>query len=82
MHWFSGEQYRGEAAQNGFDRGNGRKPEDAEVGWLAALGICSDAGFERGLLMVDGFWIVQYEGVRGNEGGVLFFVKGRRMQTS
>jgi hypothetical protein len=27
--------------------------------------------------MVEGFWIVQYEGVQGNGGGVVFFIKGR-----
>ncbi len=27
--------------------------------------------------MVEGFWIVQYEGVQGNGGGVVFFLKGR-----
>jgi T3SS negative regulator,GrlR len=27
--------------------------------------------------MVEGFWIVQYEGVQGNGGGVVFFTKGR-----
>ena len=27
--------------------------------------------------MVEGFWIVQFEGVQGNGGGVVFFVKGR-----
>ena len=26
--------------------------------------------------MVEGFWIVQFEGVQGNGGGVVFFVKG------
>jgi hypothetical protein len=26
--------------------------------------------------MVEGFWIVQYEGVRGNGGGVAVFMKG------
>lgn len=26
--------------------------------------------------MVEGFWIVQYEGVQGNGGGVIFFLKG------
>ncbi|MGA8538406.1 MAG: GrlR family regulatory protein [Terriglobales bacterium] len=27
--------------------------------------------------MVEGFWIVQYEGVHGNGGGVVIFMKGR-----
>jgi hypothetical protein len=27
--------------------------------------------------MVEGFWIVQFEGVQGNGGGVVFFVKGQ-----
>ena len=27
--------------------------------------------------MVDGFWIVQYEGMQGNGGGVVMFTKGR-----
>ncbi len=27
--------------------------------------------------MVEGFWIVQFEGVQGNGGGVVFFLKGR-----
>ena len=27
--------------------------------------------------MVDGFWIVQYEGMKGNGGGVVMFIKGR-----
>ena len=27
--------------------------------------------------MVEGFWIVQYEGVQGNGGGVVVFMKGR-----
>lgn len=27
--------------------------------------------------MVEGFWIVQFEGVQGNGGGVVFFTKGR-----
>jgi hypothetical protein len=27
--------------------------------------------------MVEGFWIVQFEGVQGNGGGVVFFIKGR-----
>jgi hypothetical protein len=27
--------------------------------------------------MVEGFWIVQYEGVQGNGGGVIVFMKGR-----
>jgi hypothetical protein len=27
--------------------------------------------------MVEGFWIVQYEGVQGNGGGVAIFMKGR-----
>lgn len=27
--------------------------------------------------MIDGFWIVQYEGMRGNGGGVVVFTKGR-----
>jgi hypothetical protein len=27
--------------------------------------------------MVQGFWIVQYEGVQGNGGGVVFFIKGK-----
>jgi hypothetical protein len=27
--------------------------------------------------MVEGFWIVQYEGVQGNGGGVAVFMKGR-----
>ena len=27
--------------------------------------------------MVEGFWIVQYEGVAGNGGGVAVFIKGR-----
>ncbi|HXJ93076.1 MAG TPA: GrlR family regulatory protein [Terriglobia bacterium] len=26
--------------------------------------------------MVEGFWIVQYEGVQGNGGGVVIFLKG------
>ena len=26
--------------------------------------------------MVEGFWIVQYEGVQGNGGGVVIFMKG------
>jgi hypothetical protein len=26
--------------------------------------------------MVEGFWIVQYEGVQGNGGGVAVFMKG------
>ena len=26
--------------------------------------------------MVEGFWIVQYEGINGNGGGVVFFMKG------
>jgi T3SS negative regulator,GrlR len=27
--------------------------------------------------MVEGFWIVQFEGVQGNGGGVVLFIKGR-----
>jgi len=27
--------------------------------------------------MVEGFWIVQYEGIRGNGGGVIIFTKGQ-----
>lgn len=27
--------------------------------------------------MVEGFWIVQFEGAQGNGGGVVFFIKGR-----
>ncbi len=27
--------------------------------------------------MVEGFWIVQFEGVQGNGGGVVVFLKGR-----
>jgi hypothetical protein len=27
--------------------------------------------------MVEGFWIVQYEGMQGNGGGVVMFIKGR-----
>ncbi len=27
--------------------------------------------------MVDGFWIVQYEGMKGNGGGVAVFIKGK-----
>lgn len=27
--------------------------------------------------MVEGFWIVQYEGIQGNGGGVVLFLKGR-----
>ncbi len=27
--------------------------------------------------MVEGFWIVQYEGVAGNGGGVVLFMRGR-----
>jgi hypothetical protein len=27
--------------------------------------------------MVEGFWIVQFEGVQGNGGGVVFFIKGK-----
>lgn len=27
--------------------------------------------------MVDGFWVVQYEGMKGNGGGVVVFIKGR-----
>lgn len=27
--------------------------------------------------MVEGFWIVQYEGMRGNGGGVAMFIKGK-----
>jgi hypothetical protein len=27
--------------------------------------------------MVDGFWIVQYEGMQGNGGGVVMFIKGK-----
>jgi len=27
--------------------------------------------------MVEGFWIVQFEGVQGNGGGVVFFLKGK-----
>jgi len=27
--------------------------------------------------MVEGFWIVQFEGVQGNGGGVVFFLKGQ-----
>lgn len=26
--------------------------------------------------MIEGFWIVQYEGMRGNGGGVAMFIKG------
>ena len=26
--------------------------------------------------MIEGFWIVQYEGVKGNGGGVAVFMKG------
>jgi hypothetical protein len=28
-------------------------------------------------IMVDGFWIVQYEGMQGNGGGVVVFTKGK-----
>jgi hypothetical protein len=28
-------------------------------------------------IMVEGFWIVQYEGIQGNGGGVVVFMKGR-----
>ena len=27
--------------------------------------------------MVDGFWIIQYEGMQGNGGGVVLFTKGK-----
>ena len=27
--------------------------------------------------MIEGFWIVQYEGMRGNGGGVAMFIKGQ-----
>jgi len=27
--------------------------------------------------MVEGFWIVQYEGIQGGGGGVVMFIKGR-----
>ncbi len=27
--------------------------------------------------MVEGFWIVQYEGMQGNGGGVVMFIKGK-----
>lgn len=27
--------------------------------------------------MIEGFWIVQYEGLQGNGGGVVMFIKGR-----
>ena len=27
--------------------------------------------------MVEGFWIVQFEGVQGNGGGVVFFIKSQ-----
>ncbi len=27
--------------------------------------------------MVEGFWIVQYEGMKGSGGGVVFFLKGK-----
>ena len=27
--------------------------------------------------MVEGFWIVQYEGMKGNGGGVVVFIKGK-----
>lgn len=27
--------------------------------------------------MIEGFWIVQYEGLQGNGGGVVMFLKGR-----
>jgi len=27
--------------------------------------------------MVEGFWVVQYEGMRGNGGGVVVFIKGK-----
>lgn len=27
--------------------------------------------------MIEGFWIVQYEGLQGNGGGVIMFVKGK-----
>lgn len=27
--------------------------------------------------MVEGFWIVQYEGMQGNGGGVVVFIKGK-----
>ncbi len=27
--------------------------------------------------MVEGFWIVQYEGMKGNGGGVVIFIKGK-----
>ncbi len=27
--------------------------------------------------MVEGFWIVQYEGMKGNGGGVVMFIKGK-----
>ena len=29
--------------------------------------------------MVEGFWIVQYEGVAGNGGGVVIFMRGRAL---
>jgi hypothetical protein len=31
----------------------------------------------EGIAMVDGFWIVQYQGVQGGGGGVLMFTKGK-----
>ena len=27
--------------------------------------------------MIEGFWIVQYEGMKGNGGGVVMFIKGQ-----
>lgn len=27
--------------------------------------------------MIEGFWIVQYEGMKGNGGGVVMFIKGK-----
>jgi hypothetical protein len=33
--------------------------------------------YEKGVRMVEGFWIVQFEGMQGNGGGVVMFVKGK-----
>ena len=33
--------------------------------------------FQRVSRMVEGFWIVQYEGVAGNGGGVAIFMRGK-----
>ena len=51
---------------------------------FAAIRILSqNMGYDKGTLvggkinMVEGFWIVQFEGVQGNGGGVVFFIKGR-----